>query len=233
MRMPLISVVLLLTLVTPARSETRIFSGEDLNTGSQQGDEPRLSIHPNADAARAAFLSALESYSVADFENFEVGNCGSAVLDFGSHGLASLVGIGCVKSVPDGSLLGAYPLSGNRFWFSALDVGQTVNPFTITFEAPQTALGFYATDIADWACEVRLTFDGTSTLTVPSTLGCPSGGVLFFGVVRTESPFTTVSFEPTRSGDGAGYDDIIVGRAIHVVSIEARTWGQIKELWRD
>jgi hypothetical protein len=218
---PLLLIVLLVLGAGQSYAEVEIFFGEDLGLNDE---------HPNADAARDQFLGNLVTLSIEDFEGFPLGTTGTLIVDFEPLGLAHLYGEGCaVTNIRDA---GVYPSSGDQFWFSALAVGQTVFPFTLIFENPQHAFGFFATDIGDYGAQVVLTLDGSTTVTIPASIHGPSGSFVFFGIVCRDVPFAEVAIDPGLYYDGAGYDDLIVGSLEQVIASQQSTWGSVKTLYR-
>jgi len=220
-------ILLVISCSVEAQAQVDVYFGEDLGLGGG-----RLFEHPNTDVAREMFLDDLLIYSEEDFEGFASGTNGTVPLDFETQGMAQLIGDGCaVVNLPDGTAAGAYPISGDQFWFSALAVGQEVFSFTIEFAIPQRALGFYATDIGDIGAQVSLTLDGTTTVAIPASVNGPSGSVAFFGIICLDFSFTTVTVDPGLSNDGVGYDNLIVGTPEQEISTQQSTWGRVKALW--
>jgi hypothetical protein len=197
------------------------FFGEDLG----QGENVRLSSHPNADAARAQFLANLSNPVTADLENFSDGEPAPLVVDFGAAGTATLQGTGEIVEVPSGTNgFGRYPISGTKY----LDSSAT---FSITFSQPQVAFGFFGVDIGDFNGQVTITYvDGSSqTLTIPNTTNGLGGSVLYFAFIDIANPFVSVSFGNTAIGEDVfGFDDFTIGTAQQVVVAGVPTlteWG--------
>jgi len=185
------------------------FFGEDASAGGS------LPV-PNSDAAQAAFLASLTGVRVEDFEGFAVGTTFPFDVHFGSD-TATLNGTSMISStgVQGSPMAGRFAISGEQY----LNVGSTdARSFTLSFSAPQAAFGFYATDIGDWAGQLTVSLDG-SVLTVPHTVNAPDGSGLFFGVIDTANPFTTVAFGNTSGAleDAFGFDDFTIGRRENVV----------------
>lgn len=196
--------IALVSCVTIAPASGQIYFGEDRGPGD---DGVRLGQYPNANAAAQAFLSALGTSAIEDLESFPPGQVAPIGIFEGSGSEAELSGPGYVIEVPSGTYAGAFPISGDQFWF----VAYPPVPHAVTFAGPQSAFGFYATDVGDFGGQIVLTFDDAWQETVPSIIGAPSGGVLFFGIISSERPFTSVSFTHTVNYDGVGYDNFILG----------------------
>lgn len=195
-----------------------IFFGEDINLTDNLGtaaDDPlRPSSTPNANSARASFLSHLSGVNTENFESFAAGsNPGS--LAFGTD-IATLSGAPIIKNVPTGTLNGTFPISGNQFLFLFGPSGS----FQINFSTPQAAFGFYSTDVSDGGANLILTLSGNATdvLTVPNTVPSGTGSDFYFGIIDTEHPFTRITFTNTYSAmDGFGFDDMTIGRLEQIV----------------
>jgi subtilisin-like proprotein convertase family protein len=200
----------------PTIEQSWTYFGEDINstenTATPNTDDPqRLTSKPNSDVARNNFLASLSNSAVESFESFANGST-LHTLTFGTE-TASLSGDEKVRSLTNGTYNGSFPITGNKFLNPYGD-----NPFTITFNSPQSAFGFSATDIGDFQGQLVVTLqheDGSNEeITVPHTVSNKtiSGSAIFFGVVDTKKPFTSVTFNSTQSTDGFGVDDIIVGQ---------------------
>lgn len=202
----------LLALMTEAASAAPLtFLGQD--TGLGEGT--RLPSHPNADAARASFLSSLVGVGTEDLESFANGTGAPLLVDFGAAGTATLNGSGEISNVPAGTNgVGRYPISGNQYW-------EGTNAFSITFSAPQAAFGFYGIDIGDFSGQVTLTLTngGVEVVNIGNATNVPGGGVLYYGIiVDAGSEFTSVAFGNTASGtDFFGFDDFTIGTREQVI----------------
>jgi hypothetical protein len=213
-----LSRVLLFAVVAFAPANTwaapQTFFGEDLG----QGENVRLPSHPNADAARAQFLSNLSGAVTANLENFSAGASAPLLVDFGASGSATLLGGGSINEVVSGTNgLGRYPISGTKYW------DDSNSTFSLTFSQPQAAFGFYGVDIGDFNGQVTITYaDGSShMLTIPNTVNGLGGSVLYFAFIDTTNPFTSVSFGNTGAGSGLddffGFDDFTISTTQQVV----------------
>jgi hypothetical protein len=190
----------------PSAHATSIFFGEDTGLGDGNG---RVA-HPNSDTAANNFLSQLVGVGTETFESFATGTTPPFSSTFMGAGTATFTGIGQIANVPSGdNLAGRYPISGNQYF-------DTESDFTITFSTEIAAFGFYGVDIGDFGGQTTLTLThlgGPSTMvTVPNIINGPGGGVLFFGFIDTDNPFTSVTFGDTAPGvDFFGFDDMTIG----------------------
>jgi len=199
---------LLLASASAASAQPLTFFGEDLGLGEMT----RLTVHPNADAARNAFLAnLLTGVGTENFEGFADGATTPLALNFPGDGTATLLGGQSIVSLSSGTDgLGRFPISGTNYFFPGLQA------FAIAFSpTPVAAFGFYGTDIGDFGGQITLTLfrDGivTRTLTIPSTINAEGGGVVYFGVIDIEQPFNRVEFGNTAQGvDVFGFDDMTV-----------------------
>lgn len=200
-----------------------VFFGEDINwTATGQNENATRIPHPNSDAARASFLSQLADPVTESFESYAP-NASISTLTFGLDA-ATLSPALSVMNSPTGTLNGAYPISGNKF---LLQNALGASTFSITFNTPQSAFGFYVTDL-----EVRgnlslrfLLADGVTTVDrpVPSMVGAlptdnNTGSVAYWGIVDAAAPFTRVTFiRNLNAADGFGFDDMTIARPAQVV----------------
>lgn len=191
------------------------FFGEDLNSSARTP----LAATPNAMAAEADFLSALRGVGTEDFEGFSNKQSGELSLSFVGAGGATLSGgNGSIKNLTSCSTkgFGRYGISGQQFW--EVQAGGSGN-FTIKFETPVAAFGFYGIDIGDFGGQLMLQLDdaANTSLTFKNTVGTwgsTDGSALFFGVVaqtQAES-FTSITFKTTTGqGDVFAFDNMTVG----------------------
>jgi hypothetical protein len=193
-------------------SADAIFRGFDNNTG---GGVPMAST-PNADAARADFLSALTSPVSNDLEALANGG-GPAVVSFGES--LTMTATGAQFQVRDTALNAAHGTQGPRFLY--VEPGESVVGLTLVFSSAIQALGFTFTDASDWfnsgqnPPQLLVTVGdapGVSLITGLNTNEIRDGSTGFFGFVA-DSPFTTVTiFRPIGGGDtdAIGFDGFIV-----------------------
>jgi hypothetical protein len=190
-----------LVLSVPASAAPIIFFGEDLGAGG--------GAQPNADAAQADFLSMLSGVSTEDFESIAAGTTDPALSFNGSAGTinATLAGGARVINSP---CCGRFATSGAQ-----LLEADAAN-FDISFGTDVAAFGFFGTDIGDFGGALTVTIDGVA-YDVGNTLGAAEGSVLFWGIIDTAAPFTTISFSNSDFGDVFGFDDMTVGDIRQVV----------------
>lgn len=188
------------------------FFGEDAG----QGEAIRLPSHPNADAARTAFLAMLINPGVENLESFANGQAAPLAANFGAAGTATLNGNGEIANVPTGTNgVGRYPISGNQYW-------EATDSFSIDFTQPQVAFGFYGIDIGDFNGQVTILYENgvSQTLTIPNIRNGPGGSVLYFGFIDAANPFIKVTFGNTEAGtDYFGFDDFTIGTIEQVITI--------------
>jgi hypothetical protein len=186
------------------------FFGEDLGLG----EDTRLDAHPNADAARDAFVAQLSAaVGTETFEGVPFGTLAPVSLTFPGAGTAVLQGIGFVDQVVSGTNgVGRFPISGTNYFDSGA-------AFSIDFSNPVSAFGFYGVDIGDFGGRVTLAYENgsTTTLIIPHTQNAPGGSVLYFGVIDILNPFTSVTFGNTSAGfDVFGFDDMTIASPAQV-----------------
>lgn len=194
-----LTLVVALAADNTARAAFMTFFGEDLNGSSTV----RLTSHPNASAAQAAFLSNLSGASTEDFEGFAPNTPGPLTLNFSGVGTAVLSAITppqpIVRSIPspftDGN--GRYPVSGDKYL-------ETHTSLNMVFQSPVAALGFFGVDFGDFQGQITLTLvsGGTKTINIPHSQNpsLANGAVLYFGVIDTTDPFVQVQFGVTQTG---------------------------------
>jgi hypothetical protein len=194
-----------------AQAIPTIFFGEDLN-GS---DSTRLGLgsRPLSDDAAADFLTALGGASTEEFEGFATFTSAPLFVDFGTvtATLSDFFGFGFVNAVADPSAFaGRYPGSGSKY-FDTVSDPETSEAFSITFSEPQVAFGFFGTDIGDEGGELILVLDGTTLVPVGNSTGPGAkGAALYFGLIDTGSPFTTVTFKNSSATDFIGFDSFTI-----------------------
>lgn len=212
----------------PVAASQLTFFGEDLNNS----ESTPLAAFPAASAAEASFLANLIGVGTEDFEGFTTGDGVPLGLSFPGAGNATLDnGGGVIATVTPGSTngFGRYATSGTNYW--EVQAGGT-NNFTVTFDSPVAAFGFYGIDIGDFGGRLTLAVtdaSGTSNVIVPNTEGSSAstgGSVLFFGLIETDPSkvFTQVSFlTSTGAGDVFAFDDFTVGslEQVNVIPLPA------------
>ena len=201
---------------TSAVAQPTTFFGEDTGLG----ENTRLTNHPNADAARDAFIAQLTNPGTEDFESFADDTYAPLPVDFGAAGTATLQGTGYVNAVPTGTNgVGRFPISGDNYWEGS-------GTFYIEFTEPQAAFGFYGIDVGDFSGQLTITYeDGTAeTIIIPHTVDSPGGTVIYYGFIDLDKPFTKVTFGNTAAGtDYFGFDDFTIGTREQVVTAAVPT----------
>ena len=225
-----LTLIFILLLPVPSTAQLVTFFGEDFGTGD---NEQPLESWPNSDTAFTSFSALYQDIAILDFESYATNSAEPLTLDFDGQG-AVLTGRGVVYEIVTGSYAGTFPTSGTHYW---LDDART-EPFTIAFSSPQTAFGFYATDVSDFYGTILLRLDDGREIPIPAYEGWPTGSVLFFGIHDPTNPFTSVSLIPDTidhgwggSMDGFGVDDLVIGLNDAVPS-EIEKWGAIKATFR-
>lgn len=188
---------------------------------------------PNADAARNAFVAAVGGASITtqDFETAVVGDLPKPSF---TGTLASGIGVTVTNSATNymriSSGIGAFntsPISGSKYLETLSDQG-TVH-FTAEFDQAVRAIGFYLTDVDDWACcganapmpigKLRLVLTSASGSTeldlTPGfdPINLTDGNVEFFGVFDAVNPFTSIAIRSDANipgGDAIGIDDVMI-----------------------
>jgi MYXO-CTERM domain-containing protein len=157
----------------------------------------------NANAAQASFLANLISPQVETFESFNLNAAPPYNINFGAS-TATITGSGVVVlNNANGNVVGRFTISGDRY----LDSNASL---LLTFNTPQAAFGFFGTDIGDFSGQLTISIDGGTPIPVPHTVNGPNGTGLFFGIIDTASPFTTVQFGTTTGADFFGFDDFTI-----------------------
>lgn len=208
----------------PAMAAPTIYFGET------QTPSPAATVSGAAATARASFLAQLGGVSTEDFEGLAAGTPPATLTFAGSAGpiTAAFTGVTgqiCTSNGCGGP--GRFATSGTNY----LDI--STNAFSVTFSTPVAAFGFYGTDIGDFNGQLTLTLtsaSGTTTLTVPNTLNGNDGSLLFYGIIDTANPFTSITFGNTAPGaDLFGFDDITVGDVRQVTGgvPEPTTWAMM------
>jgi hypothetical protein len=175
---------------------------------------PKVTI--NSDIARNSFFSNLVGVGTETFESYATGTGAPLAVNFGAAGTATLTGLGAIQS---GDSTGRWAISGTKYWEAP---GSSSSLFSIVFSAPVAAFGFYGTDIGDFDGQVVVTTLGgvSHTYTIPHPTGQENYAytALYFGIIDTVDPFTSVVFSNTGSGaDFFGFDNFSIGSIQQVV----------------
>jgi hypothetical protein len=209
----LIAAISILMAIATVHAAPEIIFGEDVSQHPVGGinDVPRPTNITNTLNARAQFFMRLAQGVVTEgFEGYPVGSS-PANLVFGTN-IATLSGNEFVDTfpAPTWAPYGGFPLSGTN----ALGLyGNSGQFFTITFSTPQSAFGFFCSDVEN--NELRFALISSSgdrrNIQVPVTQPQGSGGCFYFGVIDKDSPFTAVEFHNDGAGDdGFDFDDMTI-----------------------
>ena len=199
-------VALVMSMAVQAQAYTSTFFGEDLYPGGS------VAGAVNSQAAADSFYSHLTNVGVEDFESFSNGDSAPIVADFGAAGTATITGDGSIYG-PSGA--GRFATSGTHYWEVSTESG-----FTLTFSDPVAAFGFWGTDIGDFLGQLIVTLSNGTSYNVPHTINAPNGSALFWGIIDTDSLFSSVSFtkdQGAASSDYFGFDDFTIGSETQVV----------------
>jgi len=204
-----------------ARAATvHTFFGEDFVNGNKAG------ARTNSQAASTNFLSSLSGVSTQNFESFTTGAKSPFTVMFGSDS-ATITSTPAtdtfIENTSGGAGISLFPTSGDKFV-------ETTTDMTLTFNKPQAAFGFWATDIGDSGATSLVLSLGNADkdkVSVPAVFGIgstngkdPNGSVLFFGMIADPGKeFTSITFaDNSGGGDHFGFDDFTIGEQGNVVS---------------
>jgi hypothetical protein len=196
------------------------FFGEDLNPG---GDPNTLSAFPNSIAARNDFFSNLVGVGTETFDSIGIGTASPTVtFNVPSGTIQATLNGGTVATGSNGA--GSYPISASNYLFAG------TSSFTVTFDTPIAAFGFFGTDISDSGGSLTLTLidaaNNISTVTVPAQQGncggtpCSSptsGSVLYYGFFDTGDTYSSIAFNNSSTVDNFGFDNFSVGSVAQIV----------------
>jgi hypothetical protein len=221
-----------------ARAEVEVYFGVDVSPwphdpGNWPNNEPRPASTPNSTQASSRFLGRLVGVHTESFEEFAYNSIPTnltfgatlAVLSWPTNNPIRISTVTDLVMGTDGG--GEYPHSGTN-WLELVADGTTNAWFSVTFSTPQSAFGFWGSDIEIHT--PRLVLVGTNgartvvSVDVPVAQG--SAGAFFLGVVHRASPFTSVEFQGTQDGvaarDGWGFDDLTIGTSEQVLPAAAQ-----------
>jgi len=194
-----------------------IFSGLDNGAGPSGPT-------PNSDAAHNAFLSNLVpgSVGIQDFDATATGSIPGSGIIIGFSGTSVTATVTPISNseITAVNQFGAFPISSPNYLRTHDFTGG--NDFlTITFNSPQSAFGFFATDAVDdlgispLIPSIQVILDGglPIDLTNEDPFTIAGGSVMFFGVIDAVNSFTTVLLRnPTGTlEDSFGLDDFVIG----------------------
>lgn len=196
--------------VQSASAAPTIFFGENLNPGETVSGDPVT--------ARDDFLDNLSGVGTENFEGFSSGATAPVNLTFPGAGDAQLTGDGEIESGPS---VGRFATSGSQYW-------EVSGDFEIDFTDPVAAFGFFGTDIGDFDGQVTvdagLEGGGSTQFTINNTIDAPNGSLLYWGLIDTANPFTSLVFGNTNAGtDFFGFDDMTIGSVQQVVPDPVQT----------
>jgi len=193
-----VGLCLTFSMVGGAYAVPMTFFGEDLVPGGT------IPVGGAAETARNDFLGNLNGVGTEDFETFALGDMPPLSVTFPGAGTASLSGGNFILNIPGA---GRFATSGTNYFLAT-------SGFTLTFDQPIAAFGFYGTDIGDFNGQVTIALDNGEIMAVPNTINAPDGSLLFFGVIDTAT-FSSVMFGNTNTNplleDVFGFDDMTVG----------------------
>jgi len=206
----------------PVKAATvHTFFGEDFVNGDKNAARPKST------AASNQFQASLSGVSTENFESFTTGAASPFTVMFGSDS-ATITSTPAtdtkIQNTAGGSGISLFPTSGDKFI-------ETTTDMTLTFNKPQAAFGFWATDIGDsGATSLVLTLGNADKdkISVPAVFSIgggtsgqdPNGSVLFFGMIADKGKeFTSVTFaDNSGGGDHFGFDDMTIGEQGNVVT---------------
>ena len=197
--------------VAGAQATPITFFGED---GNLTGTVP-MTAHPNSDAAQANFFSNLTGIGTYGFDSAPAGATHVAA-NF-SNGVTASVSGGTVYDHPNGT--GMFAISNPNYYLT------DTSSFSVAFNSPIAAFGFYGTDIGDWGGLLSLTLTknggGTVSLNVPALIGSngsqpENGSVLYFGFYDLGATYTSIAFNNSNTADLFGFDNFSVGTTAQV-----------------
>jgi hypothetical protein len=214
--------VVMLFVAMAGVAQATVYFGEDINLPPNSSFTP-LASFPNALAAETSFKSSLVGVGTETFESgFSNGQLAPINLIFPGAGTATLNGTGNINFVTPGTTNGAgrYSIPPGGFYWEVSATTSTIPSFLINFSAPVAAFGFYGIDIGDFGGQVVLTLSNGSVYTTNNTVGSfgsTDGSILFWGVIDTAHPFTSVAFTDTNTDDVFAFDNMTIGSVQQVV----------------
>jgi hypothetical protein len=165
----------------------------------------------NSTATQAEFFASLSSVGTESLESFSTGLFAPLTLNFSGLNTAVLSGNGTVVGGSDAG--GRAPFSGTQYLLTSAGAA-----FTLRFNSPVSAFGFYGTDVGDYGGQILLILTDTvgrmTTLTVPNTVGAAgstTGSALYFGFYDLSASYASVIVSDTSSVDVFGFDSFSVG----------------------
>jgi hypothetical protein len=232
----LLSTALLLSALH-SRAEVELYFGVDVSPwphepGNWPNNVPRPASTPNSTQAAGSFLSRLVGVHTESFEAFAYDSVPTnltfgtnvAVLSSPANNPIRINTVTDWGMGTDGG--GEYPAAGTN-WLELVADGTTSAWFTVTFNTPQSAFGFWGSDVEVHTLRLVLVGTNGARTAVPVSIPVPQGsaGAYFLGVVDRANPFTAVEFQGTQDGvagrDGWGFDDLTIGTPEQVLPAAA------------
>jgi hypothetical protein len=212
------SLLITLALSFAAHAEVQTFFGQNVSTYTNgENTVPRPTNLVATLQAATNFHARLIGTATESFESYSENDAPTTLL-FGTN-TATLSGTRAVRvfSSSTQTRQGEFPITGSRCLDLAGGGGQF---FTVTFNRPQAAFGFFGTDVE--VNELRLVLvaadGGRRTNTVPVTIPQGTAGAFFFGILDRETPFAAVEFRNIgATTDGLGFDDLTIGTPEQVI----------------
>lgn len=200
----------LLVAATSAQASPTVYFGENQSPGALVSGAPVT--------ARDSFLSQLTGVRTENFESFAFGTGAPIIMAFtGSGGSTLNATLSGQGQVENRLAAGRFNTSPNVGSVASTKWWDVLGNFSITFNSPISAFGFYGTDIGDFNGQVTLAltaFDDTVTkLTVNNTVNGRNGSLLFYGFIDPTITYKSIAFGSTGTSgaDFFGFDDMIVG----------------------
>jgi len=192
------------------------FYAEDLGTGNSFVPKtPGSWTH--SIAKQHQFLAHLTGVGIESFETVADGPIVDPVTFNGTVNATFTGGTVLNLPYPATNGFGAFPTEGDKVLEAFTD------EFSISFDKEIVAFGFMGIDIGDFNGQITLTtVDGVSTDYVfPPVVPTRGTGVLFFGVIDVDNPFSTITIKNSSTdpvfGDIFGFDEMIIGEDYQVV----------------
>jgi hypothetical protein len=207
-----LSFAIILFAAATVNATPEIFFGQDVSIYPVGGLDAvaRPTNITNTLAAQASFFASVVGSQTESFESFPTAS-NPTTLVFGT-----MSGNRTVLSVANSTntMNGAFPLTGTNFVALSGGSGQS---FTINFSAPETAFGFFGSDIE--LNELQLTLTSTNGAqeieVVPVTVPQGSGGCFYYGLIDQAAPFVSIAFKNIGTNqDGFAFDDMSIGTPI-------------------
>lgn len=190
-----------------------VFRGFDNGAGA-------AGARPSTEAAKAAFLAAVSSSTYTQtFDTLAPGTVPGAgiSLGFGASGISADLTPVAFSEITSTQSFEAFPFS-SPYYLRSHPTSSNADFFRLQFSQPISAVGFYASDVSDYAGlggvipPVEVVIDG---IAIPLTSANPTtintGSAFFFGIVAV-TPFSEVILHNPAGAteDSIGIDDIVI-----------------------